>query len=404
MNVHKLFLDFDAKIRLTDSKTKKLKSNRRILRKKIRAYFKEQKWETPYFYSQGSFPIKTNLNPIKKTTDDGSIKEEYDLDDGVYFICSESERKTTDAYHYRIKKAVEEHNIESVIDKKWHHIVMVFDRPTVGQKYCYVYIDGNKDQTTDISSIGNVNSTVQFTVGISFSVLGYKYYIGTIDEVRVYNRAISWAWVNATYRNVNNSDTFLSFGLQEPVARFFPDDSSLSTTFHVPGYPTNNAYKVTSTFNYVVTSWKLAAGLDPSKLTPFTSDDYNQTLKDDDVYQESQTPSSGTSGMKFPTRFIFNISGISINNINKIEYLWGGYSTSSTGKRLYYYDENDPDSYTFWSNFTTSDADYYLCVNSDFDKYIGNTNMINFSVIIDKLVQKFWTDYDYMDRWRKMLK
>jgi Cyclic GMP-AMP synthase DncV-like, nucleotidyltransferase domain len=116
LNTHKLFSDFDAKIRLNDSKVKKLKGNRKALRNKIRDHFKEKDWEKPSFYSQGSFPLKTNLNPILTTTSDGDIKEKYDLDDGVYFLCPESERKEPATYHDRIKKAVDGH-AEKVVDK-----------------------------------------------------------------------------------------------------------------------------------------------------------------------------------------------------------------------------------------------------------------------------------------------
>ncbi len=116
MNTHNLFLNFDSKIQLNDSKISKLKSNRKALRIKVSNYFKDNNWDTPNFYSQGSFPLNTNLNPIIKRTDDGDVKEEYDLDDGVYFICPELDRKEPATYHDRIKKAVEGH-AESVIDK-----------------------------------------------------------------------------------------------------------------------------------------------------------------------------------------------------------------------------------------------------------------------------------------------
>jgi hypothetical protein len=116
MDTHKLFSNFDSTIRLNNSKIEKLKTNRKALRNKIRECFKDKGWEAPKFYSQGSFPLNTNLNPIKKTTDDGDVKEEYDLDDGIYFICPESERKELTTYHDRIKKAVDGH-ADSVIDK-----------------------------------------------------------------------------------------------------------------------------------------------------------------------------------------------------------------------------------------------------------------------------------------------
>jgi len=116
MDTHKLFLDFNSKIKLNNSKIEKLKKNRKALREKIRTYFKEKDWDTPKFYSQGSFPLNTNLNPIKKTTSDGDVKEEYDLDDGIYFISPISERKNPTTYHNRIKEAVDGHTDE-ILDK-----------------------------------------------------------------------------------------------------------------------------------------------------------------------------------------------------------------------------------------------------------------------------------------------
>ena len=116
MNTDKLFKNYDDKIKLASSKKDRLKQNRRALRKKIKTHFKENDWGNPKFSSQGSFPLDTNLNPIKVVTEDGDDKEEYDLDDGVYFICSENDRVTTQTYHNRILKAVEGH-ADSEVDK-----------------------------------------------------------------------------------------------------------------------------------------------------------------------------------------------------------------------------------------------------------------------------------------------
>ena len=116
MDTHNLFSGFDSTIRLNTSKVTWLKKSRKALRDKILKHFKDNVWGTPTFYSQGSFPLDTNLNPIKVETEDGEIKEPYDLDDGVYFTCSESDRKLPTTYHDRIKKAVDGH-AESVVDK-----------------------------------------------------------------------------------------------------------------------------------------------------------------------------------------------------------------------------------------------------------------------------------------------
>ena len=114
MNCHKLFKEFNGKITLANSKQASLKNSRKALRKKIRNYFDDNKWDRPKFTSQGSFPLQTNLNPIKEKDKDGETIEPYDLDDGVYIICAESERLSVDAYHSRILNAVENHAKDEV--------------------------------------------------------------------------------------------------------------------------------------------------------------------------------------------------------------------------------------------------------------------------------------------------
>lgn len=116
MDTNKLFSVFNSIIKLNDSKISKLKTNRKALRDKIREHFKSNGWEVPKFYSQGSFPLNTNLNPINRTTANGDVQENYDLDDGVYFICQKSDRKEPITYHDRIIKAVEGH-ADRVVDK-----------------------------------------------------------------------------------------------------------------------------------------------------------------------------------------------------------------------------------------------------------------------------------------------
>ena len=116
MNTHNLFNQFNTTIKLTDSKKRKLKGNRDTLREKIKENYQEKSSDCPKFYSQGSFPLKTNLNPISETQADGSVKEKYDLDDGVYFICPQGERKETATYHDQVKKAVDGHT-GNIVDK-----------------------------------------------------------------------------------------------------------------------------------------------------------------------------------------------------------------------------------------------------------------------------------------------
>ncbi len=76
-NCHDLFQTFhDDKIVLTKAKREKLISARDALEKKITNYFiNEQEEKPPIFKEQGSFAMKTIINPID---------DEYDIDHGVY--------------------------------------------------------------------------------------------------------------------------------------------------------------------------------------------------------------------------------------------------------------------------------------------------------------------------------
>jgi len=114
MNCHKLFQEFNGKVTLANSKQASLKNSRRALRKKIRDHFDNNKWARPKFASQGSFPLQTNLNPIKEKDKGGETIEPYDLDDGVYIFCPKSERLSVDTYHSRILNAIEGHAKESI--------------------------------------------------------------------------------------------------------------------------------------------------------------------------------------------------------------------------------------------------------------------------------------------------
>lgn len=130
MKIDKEFKDFNRIVRLDQVKRDKLKTHRKSLRKRIRVYFDDRGWQKPGFASQGSFPLGTNVNPIRVKDGDGNWIEEYDLDDGVYFICPEEDREYAKTYHDRILEAVNGHTKEAqrksscvrVIYSDGHHV------------------------------------------------------------------------------------------------------------------------------------------------------------------------------------------------------------------------------------------------------------------------------------------
>lgn len=116
-NNHEQFKAFHSTIEANEGRIKKLKSNRKALRDRIRNYFRDNLEDEiqPKFYSQGSFAVGTILNPIV----DKEGLAAYDLDDGVYFIGdSDDEKHSIQWYHDKVFDAVTGHTDQDPNDKK----------------------------------------------------------------------------------------------------------------------------------------------------------------------------------------------------------------------------------------------------------------------------------------------
>ncbi len=109
-----LYIQFQDKIALTKSKTDSLKRSRNALRVDIKEWFSENNKKQPTFCWQGSFAMKTVINPLNGY--------EYDLDDGVYIQgydgIEEMSWPSTDTVHEWIKDAVVDRTKKEPKDKK----------------------------------------------------------------------------------------------------------------------------------------------------------------------------------------------------------------------------------------------------------------------------------------------
>lgn len=75
-DIHDLFARFNSEITLSPDKKENLRRGRNALRDKIKTWFADNDKQKPTFCWQGSFAMKTTVNPINDN--------EYDLDDGVF--------------------------------------------------------------------------------------------------------------------------------------------------------------------------------------------------------------------------------------------------------------------------------------------------------------------------------
>lgn len=112
-NLQKQFEEFNEKITLTNSKSNSLRKSRNALRSDIKVWFSDKEKKQPKFSMQGSFAMKTVVNPLNG--------KEYDLDDGVYIQGYEDSEiedwPSPSTVHNWVKNAIENRTKQDVIDK-----------------------------------------------------------------------------------------------------------------------------------------------------------------------------------------------------------------------------------------------------------------------------------------------
>lgn len=112
-NIQKAFNKFNNTITLSGSKRDNLIRGRNGLRNAIKDKFTEKNRLQPKFHMQGSFSMKTTINPIGN--------KEYDVDDGVYIQGYSdkdmSEWPSTTTVHTWVKDAVQGYTSTNPIDK-----------------------------------------------------------------------------------------------------------------------------------------------------------------------------------------------------------------------------------------------------------------------------------------------
>ncbi len=91
----------------------------------------------------------------------------------------------------------------------WKHLVGVCDR---GVNQLSAYVDGALQNQIDISSIGSIDSPLDLEVGHSTYPIA-----GIVDEIRIYDHALTPEWIAAEHANLATPAAFVSVGPEEPA-------------------------------------------------------------------------------------------------------------------------------------------------------------------------------------------
>ena len=144
-------------------------------------------WVKPF--STGTDCGWSRDNPIVwKVGHEGSNDDNY----GVGFACNrftfQIERASDDADFPRSSLSTYELN-------KWYHVVAVREQP-----YMKIYVNGKEDGTWDVGNWAPYTGPEGIYIGRTDPSHGYSgYFSGIIDEVRIYNRALSAEEIKINY-------------------------------------------------------------------------------------------------------------------------------------------------------------------------------------------------------------
>jgi hypothetical protein len=140
-------------------------------------------------------------------------------------------------------------------DGKWHHAVGVCDE---ANGHVYLYIDGTNANSAAITSkSGVLTSTQSLTIGARQEALGSQYdnqFIGQIDEVAVYNYALTPAQVSAHYFSSGIAPIIQATPANETTnvgstASFSVAATGTPTLYYMWYDPNNNLISTNATLN-----------------------------------------------------------------------------------------------------------------------------------------------------------
>ena len=92
------------------------------------------------------------------------------------------------------------------LENQWHHIVAVFDKPTMR-----IFVDGVEEATGSYNYDINYDVTTITLIGASNWKRTSQRFSGNISEVRIYNRALSATEVDDIYRHHDVTDGLVGY-------------------------------------------------------------------------------------------------------------------------------------------------------------------------------------------------
>ena len=86
------------------------------------------------------------------------------------------------------------------LDQQWHHFAFVYKSGSAGSAEKSIYIDGVQ-RVTDTSSLSDLSNTSTVAINIGRRNTSFRYFLGLMDEVSIWDSALSSAAVAEIYHS-----------------------------------------------------------------------------------------------------------------------------------------------------------------------------------------------------------
>ena len=137
----------------------------------------------------------TKFNP--QTVSSAIILEKWDGTAGGYSYTVRANSDGTIFFaRYDGGNAPQVSSLTSISDNKWHNVVVEHIRSS---KTMLIYIDGVRDNSSTYTTLNTITSTSNLCIGRRCDGNAQTLFNGSIDDLRIYNRALSAAEVKQLY-------------------------------------------------------------------------------------------------------------------------------------------------------------------------------------------------------------
>jgi len=134
----------------------------------------------------------------------------------------------------------------SLSASQWHHIVVTLDQTNIK-----IYIDGVLDKTASSTYTSIQDDGADFTIGYRGNNSGHVYADGSIDQVRIFNKAISAEDVATLYNETSSTASNTNpFSEGAGVALYSFDYDASEASGYYDGTPSNVDFGVGGKINY----------------------------------------------------------------------------------------------------------------------------------------------------------